>query len=153
MPHYRTDSRNGWTALAAAQSAGFRALFVITTNLLWRRDGTAVMGKGLALSAAQRYPGLDARYGEHLRAGRHVVLDGDLVLFPSKRDWRENACLDLIAESARALVALMQANPQIDFVLVPHVGANNGRLNWLRQVRPLLEREFAPIARRVIFVA
>lgn len=152
MLDFRTDSRDGWTALGAAQAAGYRALFIITTNLLWRRDGTAIMGKGLALSAAQRRPGLDARYGEHLRAGRRVVIDDDLVLFPSKRDWRNDACLDLIRESARALVALMLANPHFDFVLVPHVGARNGRLNWMRQVRPLLEREFAPIAHRVIFV-
>jgi len=143
MP-FRTDSaRDGWTALDAAQRAGFRAVFLITTNLMQRRNGTAVMGAGLALSAVQRRPGIDARYGEALRRGERVFLDRDLVCFPSKDDWRTDSDPELIAQSARALIPIV-LNHAFDFVLVPHVGARNGHLDWLGLVRPLLEREFAP---------
>ena len=56
------------TELWALHDAGLWV--VIPTNLRRKADGTAVMGAGLALAAARRFPDLAARYGVALGAGK-----------------------------------------------------------------------------------
>lgn len=75
---------------------------IIPTNLNVRYDGTAVMGAGVALQAAQRYPRLSEDLGFFLRAtddshlpygqGRPSLLyhatQYRLTCLATKRNWR-----------------------------------------------------------------
>ena len=136
----------------------------ITTNGSVKNDGRAVMGRGVALQAKQRWPELilDDILGRQLRAGdlhvsvlaavktaeilgRRLRLDDvhgaarrELVLlsFPVKYRWHEAADLVLIGNSAHELADLAKMCPEIVFVL-PRPGCGNGRLKW-EDVKPIL---------------
>lgn len=93
-----------------------------------------VMGAGVAKQAADRYPGLLDEYRKHLaelRSGRSVyVAEYNVVLFPTKYDWRDASDLGLIASAARTMPV-----PAV----LPRVGAGLGRLDWSDVKRVLLE--------------
>jgi hypothetical protein len=114
---------------------------VITTNGTVRSDGACVMGRGCALEATRRYPGINFTLGQALkRHGNHVhVLArtdvGLLVSFPVKHHWREKADLELIRRSAVELVKLTKSG---DRVVLPRPGCGNGHLEWVT-VKPILE--------------
>lgn len=146
-PCYAT-SREGWTALADARAAGYRVALLIPTNVQTRRDGTAVMGAGLARQAAAHRPDLPRRYGEALRRGEEILVDGDLICFPTKDAWRMPSTLKRIAVSCRQLIRIA---PAFDFLLVPRLGCGLGGLSW-DDVRPLLQRELEPIPSSLVFV-
>jgi hypothetical protein len=113
---------------------------VITTNGSVRRDGQAVMGRGCAAEAAQRYPSLPRRLGTRLqRVGNRLFVweDLHLITFPVKHRWWEPADLRLIKQSAQALRDWMDVWVPGMRVIVPRPGCGNGRLNW-RIVRPVL---------------
>lgn len=103
----------------------------IPTNLQTRRDGTAVMGAGLARAAADRFDGLDAAYGRSLQAGRHRVAypAWRLLLVPTKRHWRDPADPTLLAESISRLRAWLDAHPD-ERLVVPALGCGLGGLDW-----------------------
>ena len=121
---------------------------VITTNIGWRSDGRNIMGAGLALTAAQRYPGIDAWYGAFCQkhsTATPVVRHPDLpiILFPVKslkirwpwRSWQYPASLDLIERSTRQLAGLVTDRP----VAVPVVGCGAGQLQQ-GEVLPILRK-------------
>lgn len=117
---------------------------VITTNGSVRRDGCAVMGRGCAREAADRWPKLPVMLGADLRhgSGNRVRLYSDktlgadrgLFVFPVKHRWMEPASLDLIAESVVQFER--QLLTSCTYVM-PRPGCGNGRLSW-NVVRPLL---------------
>jgi hypothetical protein len=111
----------------------------ITTNGFVKNNGEAVMGRGCAFEATQRFPDIRKQLGEHiLRHGNTPVwLNIGLVTFPVKHSWWEEADLRLIQESARWLFEAAQSLPQRQFVL-PRPGCGNGRLCWA-DVKPCLE--------------
>lgn len=115
----------------------------ITTNGSIRKDGRAVMGRGCALQAKARYPGVDRYLGMELaRVGNHVTVLMDagqwlLLSFPVKHVWSEPADHSLVERSARELVALADTEGWKRVVL-PRPGCGNGQLRW-EQVKPLLE--------------
>lgn len=120
----------------------------ITTNGAVRKDGRGVMGRGVALQATQRCPGVAKVLGDHLRYhGNHVGVLGvwadgtgalpfTLVAYPVKHVWNQPANLGLILRSAEELVKLAD---RYDWPLIalPRPGCGNGRLDWA-QVGPLL---------------
>lgn len=117
-------------------------LRVITTNPVVRADGACVMGRGCALEAKARYPGIEYRLGdllgEHgnrvMRIGRY---DGVVVAsFPVKRHWREEALPELIFRSANQLVELAEKFGH-NRVVLPRPGCGNGRLRWA-DIQPVL---------------
>lgn len=119
-------------------------LRVITTNPIVNAKGQAVMGRGCALEAKTRFPGLEVRFARLLKehGNRPMRLarlsDGsDLATFPVKHHWKEGADLDLIARSAALLVELADKFGY-GSVLVPRPGCGNGRLSWEGDVRPIL---------------
>jgi hypothetical protein len=131
-----------------------KGYIVIPTNLGWRKDGSNVMGRGLAAQAASLYPGLAERYGEMCRQyGERlscVVVSGydtPLILFPVKPlnkeapwlSWRSMANLTLIEQNTKCLVDLEKDLKDDLPILVPAVGCGNGGLA-LRDVLPILER-------------
>lgn len=128
-------------------------LIVIPTNIGWKRGsvGENVMGRGLAIQAAQRYLHLATWYGAECKKGGVAtpVLrypDGPIIVFPVKPlnaaqpwlSWRNRADLKLIERSARELAVLKVDRP----VAVSMVGCGNGGLE-MSEVRPILDRHLS----------
>lgn len=117
---------------------------VITTNGTVKRNGEAVMGRGCAAEAKQRWPKLPRELGRLIRSdGNHVhvlvtpeSLPFRLASFPVKHSWYEKADLDLIERSAEELLDIASNLGNV-FVL-PRPGCGNGKLSW-GDVRPVLE--------------
>lgn len=131
-----------------------RTLRLITTNGATRKDGSAIMGRGCAREARDRFPGLDFKLGRLLRehGNRPMRLmrlpDGsDLASFPVKHTWRERADLDLIEASARLLLELVETF-SYDTTLLPRPGCGNGGRRW-HEVRarlaPILDERFVVV--------
>lgn len=101
---------------------------MITTNRSVRRDGRAVMGRGTAAQAAEKFPWLPEWYGKQLLAGRTGVVTCEaarLVLFPVKERWHDQADLEIMRNSYQELVALRSLLPHL---VMPLPGAGFGEL-------------------------
>jgi hypothetical protein len=112
---------------------------LITTNNYVKGNGHAVMGRGCALEAKKKFPGIARRLGEmlqHSKDGLKIVGES-LWTFPVKHSWEQPADLELIRKSAAHLGKAARDNPRLTFVL-PRPGCGNGRLLWL-EVAPILE--------------
>lgn len=120
-----------------------RIIKCITTNGTIKRNQEAVLGRGCALEAATRYPVLPRILGVRLlREGLrlHYIQSLDLVCFPVKYQWHQNANISLIIESSRELCRLAKVFGDAIFVL-PRPGCGNGRLEWSfvrNQIEPYL---------------
>ena len=123
----------------------------ITTNGTVKRNGEAVMGRGVALQAAKMDKGLAARLGASIKAhGNHVrpiafnltCQPELLIAFPVKHYWWERADLALIERSANELAEFAAQRPNKTFLL-PRPGCGNGGLLW-DDVREVLEPILPP---------
>ncbi len=131
---------------------------VITTNGYVRRNGTAVMGRGTALQAARRFPGIASILGAHIQFRGNVVASTNvcgphdmeyktIVFFPVKYNWWEKADLELIERSAHQLVALTDVAGW-KAIAMPRPGCGNGQLDWSdvkAVVAPILDDRFTVI--------
>lgn|SRR3990167_1194676 len=137
------------------------ARLVIPTNGIVNRSGDAVMGRGLALQVARRFPDVPAALGRALREQTArtptstywsaspsnpppylvTALPHRLISFPVKKHWKDSADLSLIERSAWELAAWLR-QPDVSgyglSIILPCVGCGNGRLAWA-QVRLRLE--------------
>lgn len=110
----------------------------ITTNGMVRKDGACVMGRGIALQAAERWPAFPFKVGNSIRAwGNHVQYfqEYNVFIFPVKHHWKDAADLALIRRSAEELKK--QALKCWDYIYLPRAGCGNGRLDW-KDVKPVL---------------
>ena len=117
------------------------AIVVIPTNGNRTTMGLAVMGKGLALDAAQRFPLLPIELGELLRRYGNQVFKfpkHNLFTFPTKNDWRDDADLNLIRHSAMQLLEYSKKDSAAFPVAIPKLGCGEGKLSW-DQVEPIIE--------------
>lgn len=120
----------------------------ITTNGIVRWDGKAIMGRGIALQAAQRFPQLPYVVGTMIGLEGNRVFDFpefSLYSLPVKHHWRERASLDLIRVSCYQLAALVPSDRHV-FLVRPGCGA--GGLNWdgvKREIEPLLDDRFTVV--------
>jgi hypothetical protein len=119
----------------------------ITTNGTVKRDGAAVMGRGCALEAKQRFPGIDDLLGQYIQENGNIVQyiarfgnDQLLMAFPVKHHWRENADVKLIERSCSQLVQLYERSYKPRIAL-PRPGCGNGHLSW-DIVKPICEYYF-----------
>jgi hypothetical protein len=116
----------------------------ITTNGTVKTNGECVMGRGIALQAKQRYPGIAKAVGDSIRNNGNIVRliavtrDYKLVTFPVKHNWYEKADIDLIAKSCKELVALADRYNMTE-IFLPRPGCGNGKLNYA-DVKPILEQ-------------
>jgi hypothetical protein len=114
----------------------------ITTNAVTKENGEAVMGRGIALQAAQRFPLLARQLGAKLRHdGNHVYAwpDYRLFTFPTKRHWQNPSPLALIEQSAVELTALIDQGTIQAPIVIPRPGCGNGQLDW-KDVGPVLAK-------------
>lgn len=116
----------------------------ITTNGYIKSNGEAVMGRGVALQAKQRYPELPAILAGHIRAYGNtpglLIYTGQFSIcsFPVKHNWKEKADLDLINKSC----VLMLNKSDIfkwNKIIIPRPGCGNGQLDW-KDVKPIVEQ-------------
>lgn len=120
---------------------------VVPVNWATKRDGAAVMGAGVALQAAKRWPWLPARLGACIADASVTVRafptlpDGLwVVALPTKRDWHDPADVDLIEAMLPSLLRLAEHH-HWRTVALPRLGCGErtGRLAW-SDVKPVLER-------------
>ncbi|GFE61074.1 ADP-ribose-binding protein [Geobacter sp. AOG2] len=118
------------------------AIVVVTTNGQVTKNGTAVIGRGVAAQAARLFPWFSQRLGACITEnGNHVHHLGDnLVSFPVEHSPYEIPDLGLIERSARELAA-MADEAGWTTVVVPRPGCGGGGLSW-HDVRRLLEPHF-----------
>lgn len=135
---------------------------VITTNGDVNRDGLAVMGRGVALQAAQRFPRIRTALARRLQQhGNQVYVltpeeytgiptfedpfeRGPIVTMPVKHHWREPADIYLIYQSCVELVFLADALGW-QRVVMPRPGCGNGGLSWdlvKSHIQPELDNRF-----------
>lgn len=120
----------------------------ITTNGMINKDGLAVMGKGVALAAAQKYPVLPDRLGRALmNLGNKVnwllnknfeETEINVVSFPTKHNWKNNSDIALIEASAKQLVELANKLGWKK-IAITRPGCGNGGLEW-KDVKPVIEK-------------
>jgi hypothetical protein len=120
-------------------------IICITTNGFITKDGRGVMGRGCAKEAADMDSTLPGLLGKSLRAKGNILsrLTQDLISFPVKHQWFEDADPKLIRTSAIALKEMALVTPEIKFIL-PRPGCGNGGLDWEKIVKPLLEEVNLP---------
>ena len=124
---------------------------VLTTNGYVKANGACVMGRGVALEARERFPGIDKEIGAFIQAsGNHVcVVRGRasyfIITMPVKPavgpngepGWKAMADINLIIESAIELRAAADEHDLRKTILIPRPGCGNGGLDW-RDVRPVI---------------
>lgn len=113
----------------------------IPTNGVVKQNGDLVMGKGLALEAARRYPSAPHVWGSAVQMFGNIPApywSARMVSFPTKHHWQDKTDLGLIKESAELLMRFLEMNPTIQRIYLPRPGVGFGRLDW-EEVRPVLE--------------
>jgi len=140
----------------------------ILTNGFVNASGANTMGKGCALEAKIRWPGIQIHIGDAIRHGGNdcrilteidrEVEDGavrlaatrgwpdvyvpyEILMFPTKHHWGEKSDLDLILRSATQLMELTDQQSW-NSVVLPPPGCGAGGLAWEGEVRPLLAQIF-----------
>ncbi len=121
----------------------------VTTNGMIKNNGHAVMGRGIAKEADDRFH-LSLKLAYYLKKyGNRTFCMGaytnettgkqfTLITFPTKHDWRNDSDLDLIKASAENLVRICDNRGITKCYLTP-VGCANGHLDWNTQVKPILQ--------------
>lgn len=126
---------------------------VITTNGTIKSNGACVMGRGCAKEARDRFPGIDKILGKAIAENGNAVNplgrfgDYNIVAFPVKHNWSEEADINLIQQSVKELVLYADLF-SMNSIILPRPGCGNGHLKW-EDVRPLL----APLDDRFIVVS
>jgi hypothetical protein len=123
---------------------------VVTTNGVIKRDGSCVMGRGIARQAKDRFPRLPFELGAKIEARGNVVFSFPqyrIYTLPTKHDWRERADLDLIVSGCHQLVEIVTTD-QVVYLVRP--GCGNGGLAWnivQSAIAPVLDNRFVVIDR------
>lgn len=109
-----------------------------------------VMGKGLALDFKRKIPGLFPFYRSQYSKGfgsdfqdanRLAVFNKghfkQVLLFPTKIDWRNNSILELV-EANLALLSQTYESLNITSLAIPPLGCGLGNLDYQKDVRGLI---------------
>jgi O-acetyl-ADP-ribose deacetylase (regulator of RNase III) len=114
-----------------------------------------VMGKGVALQFAKKFPEMLAAYKQACETGEvapgrmHVFERGEMfqpryiINFPTKRHWRSPSRMEDIESGLRALVRDIE-RLHIRSIALPPLGCGNGGLDW-NEVFPRIKAALAPL--------
>jgi hypothetical protein len=114
---------------------------VVPTNGYVKHNREAVMGRGLARQAKDKFPELPHELGEKLLVFGNVVFvfpNQHVVTFPVKHHWQSKASIELIKRSALDLYHQLTLW-KIDEIYIPRVGCGNGQRSW-DEIQPLIEQ-------------
>lgn len=116
-----------------------RAIIAVTTNGSLTRNGSAVLGRGVARQARNYFPDIAEIIGNLLaERGSHVHdLGNGLVTFPVEETAWSQPDLRIIRNSAREIRDLADRNGW-QRIFVPRPGCGGGGLAWV-EVKPHLE--------------
>ncbi len=126
---------------------GHTDLFLITTNPVVRKDGKAVMGRGIALEIAKKFPEVPKSFGqvlENTEADRDgcnwiCTIDGQMIgYFMVKDHWAAPADLAIIQRSTDSLMNWLDQDT-LSRVDLNFPGIGNGKLKR-EQVLPIIEQ-------------
>lgn len=137
----RIDTGDLWT-----YPADYR---VITTNSIVNAQGESIIGAGIALQAAKRYPKTDSYIGIRKELGFKLtslgnfvfILSNNIISFPTKEHWKNKSTLFRIQCSAIEL----QSIPIKGTIVMPRPGCSNGGLLWKdveKVISPILDDRF-----------
>ena len=109
----------------------------VTTNGFVKKNGSAVMGAGIAKAVANEDPKAPAILGLKIKTNGNIVqkIYSNVISFPVKHNWYEEADIELIKKSCIQLMKLI--GPE-DMVLLPRPGCGNRKLKW-EEVKPIIE--------------
>jgi hypothetical protein len=127
--------------------------FLITTNPIVTKDGLAVMGRGIAKQAAERFPTIRRDFGDKLIREGHRdsyevstigFYEGQRVgYFMVKNHWRDPALHEVIQNSVESLLSILGTLSDLEMypsrVDLNFPGIGNGKLPR-STVLPMLER-------------
>lgn len=122
-------------------------ILCITTNDVVKKDGRAVMGKGIAKEAADRFPQLPEILGERIEESGSNVYDlgyfgeWNLYSFPTKYHWWNKSDKILISISTNQLLGKINilADSIDKKIYLPRPGCSNGGLEW-KEVKPIIDK-------------
>lgn len=123
---------------------------VITTNGYITKKGEAVMGRGIAKEAKDRFPALPKFLGDQLKQKGNITLLYPMLFAPhiitlpvkpqygpnSEMGWQAKADIDLIVQSIHRMNDIYA--PLYGSILMPRPGCGNGGLKW-EDVKPVIE--------------
>jgi hypothetical protein len=119
-------------------------ILCITVNGFVKKNGEAVMGRGCALEAAQRYPQLPKELGAFIQKNGNVCSTNyypetkqTILTFPVKHNWWEKADLELIKRSTETLRLAATSWLSDSIFILPKPGCKNGGLDW-SEVEPIV---------------
>lgn len=144
---------------------------VVTTNGMVKKNGNAVMGRGIAKYAEDnliliKHPGIPKEYqhctcskilGKLLSAyGNHAYYLGtwqdmvtntffNIITMPTKNDWRNPSDIQLIEQSCKEIVNIADKRPYLKDIFLPAPGCNCGKLSWedvYQKISPILDDRF-----------
>lgn len=108
---------------------------VIPVNLSVNNKGYAVMGRGVAKQAVDKYPSIPVRYGNFLKTNPldTVFVDESLplILLPVKHHWKEQASINLITQGLIFVRNNYSSHAPRHFVYLPLLGCGFGELEPL----------------------
>ena len=107
-----------------------------------RKDGQAIMGRGIAKEAATRYIDLPYRLADHIKMEGNTVEvfpDIKIITFPVKWEWYEIASVELIILSCWALVSKVERLNIPTPIYMVRPGCGNGKLAW-EDVKPVISK-------------
>ena len=113
---------------------------VVTTNAEIRKDGKAVMGKGIAYQAAQKFPDLPLKLAKHVQNFGNILKiwpEYGIITYPTKWYWGDDSDLILIKNGAIKLIH----SPELygSNIYLPRLGCGCGNLHW-EEVKTILEK-------------
>jgi hypothetical protein len=118
---------------------------IITTNGIIKNNGEAVMGTGIALETAEKFPKIPKKLGDKIKQKGNLpflFLDEHIITLPVKNDWKEKADLKLLEHSVAILseaqkILEIRGYTENIYMVWPGCGAG-GRTK--KEVRPILEK-------------
>ena len=115
-----------------------------TTNGVVKTNGRNVMGVGCALTARNKFPDIDLKLGKLIKKNGNIVQiiisnPKPIVAFPTKTVYWEKSSIELIKSSIQQLLFLTNLMGW-ERVILPRPGCSNGGLDWLSQIKPLIEQ-------------
>lgn len=119
---------------------------IVTVNCI------GAMGRGIALGAKLLYPDIMQNYRKHCFNGNlvpgklmfyHLSRGNRLLLFPTKKDWRDNSEIEYIEAGLEKLVETY-ADKGITSLALSLLGCTNGKLKE-KDVKPLIYGYLDPL--------
>jgi hypothetical protein len=122
----------------------------VTTNGIVKRDGSLVMGAGIALEAVKKYPSIQYTFGGIVKKYGNIPAigitdrDTNIVSFPTKNDYEDPSDIFLIRRSAESLKIMADIH-NWKRIALPRPGCGLGGLDWIdvqKILNPILDDRF-----------